>query len=270
MKHRRLSLKLLRSRASRSIFIAGAALLFIVFLILILRPEPQLRNSAEVAIIKENGVLRVGVHQNMPGFCSDGVGLEAELAQRFATDLLGSGETLLLVPLDGRTAGPHLDNGDVDVVLSLQVRGELSQYEYSRAYYVDKACFAVQPGSENTPLSQLIVGTIQTSVLTSRLDARLEEEPGYVAQQKLYASYPDLFAALEKGQVNAALIPHAYALRYQEEAGFSLHAEVFGELEYALMCSTDAPALAELFNMLLNQLEQDGTLLELCHQNNLE
>ena len=47
------------------------------------------------------------------------------------------------------------------------------------------------------------------------------------------------------------------------------HTETLGTLSYALMCSTDAPALVTLFNMLLDDLSRSDRLDQLRGEHGL-
>ena len=61
----------------RALIIAGAAAA-VILLALLLRPEPVLMNSAEIANIWNKGVLRVGLRYDVPGLAENGTGLEWE------------------------------------------------------------------------------------------------------------------------------------------------------------------------------------------------
>lgn len=249
-------------KANRRVLLFAAVFVVALVIVLVSLPSQQLRSSPEMAIIKERGVLRVGVRTDMPGFAQDGQGFEIELAMRFAHYLLPdvpASAAVEFVAVDARSSGAHIDNGDVDVVLALAPKDFSSSYVYSRAYYEDACRFLCVAGKESIPLAQARVGTLQVSPLSSRLTSRLKTEPAYVGEQIQYASYPDMLYALVAGQIDAALMPEAYARRYLDSS-FALREENFGALEYALMCGTDAPALTGLFDLFLDQCEDDGAL----------
>jgi len=270
MRHRRFTVKNWRSFLNRRVLMVAGVVLALVLLVILLRPEPKLRNSPEVSIIADRGALRVGVRTDMPGFGQEGIGLEIDLARLFAQNLLGEGAAapVVLVPVDARTAGAKLDQGDIDVVLALQVQNQQSQYLYSNAYYTDDACFAVLEQNQGTPISAMKIGVVQTSALYTRLTNKLKAEPAYAQGSAAYASYPDLLRALSDGEIGAAYMAGAYLRRYGQE-GIVRHTETLGTLPYALMCSTDAPALCSLFNMLLDDLSQSGRLDELRGEHGL-
>ncbi|MEL7609921.1 MAG: transporter substrate-binding domain-containing protein [Bacillota bacterium] len=249
-------------KANRRVLLFAGVFVAALVIVLVSLPSQQLRNTPELSIIKERGVLRVGVRTDMPGFAQDGQGFEIDLATRFAQYLLPdapASSAVEFVTVDARTLGAHIDNGDADVVLALAPKDFSSSYVYSRAYYEDACRFLCVAGKESLPLSQARVGTLQVSPLSSRLSSRLKSEPAYVGEQIQFASYPDMLYALVSGQIDAALMPGAYVSRYLDSS-FTVRSEEFGTLEYALMCGTDAPALAGLFDLFLDQCEDDGTL----------
>lgn len=252
-------------KANRRVLLVAAALVAAIVIVLVSLPSDQLRSSPEVSIIKERGVLRVGVRTDMPGFAEEGRGLEIDLATRFAQYLLPNvppSAAVELVQVDARTAGAHIDNGDVDVVLALAPKDFSSSYVYSNAYYTDQCRFICAAGKESIPLSQARIGVLQVSPLYSQLASRLKKEPAYAGEQVRFSSYPDLFDALLAGRIDAALLPDAYIRRYGNSS-LAVRSESFGSIDYALMCGTDAPALAGLFDLFLDQCEDDGTLKQL-------
>jgi len=64
--------------------IGAGVIAAIVLLVLMARPTATLVSSAEVATIRNRGILHVAVLEGMPGYCADGEGIEAELAREVA------------------------------------------------------------------------------------------------------------------------------------------------------------------------------------------
>ena len=103
----------------RALIIAGAAAA-VILLALLLRPEPVLMNSAEIANVWNNGVLRVGLRNDVPGLAEDGTGLEWEIAQALAERIMSNSDdytgdipALEAVEVTSMSVGAKLRDGKV-------------------------------------------------------------------------------------------------------------------------------------------------------------
>jgi ABC-type amino acid transport substrate-binding protein len=244
------------------ISVAAGVILAVVLLLILIKPEPQLMNSAEISIVRDRGVLRVGVFEDMPGFSDKGYGLERDLAVMLAERILPDrGEdSAELVPVTERTVQAKLDKGMIDVAIEQQIRFEnSSKYDYSVSYYTDTCSFIVLPGSESMDISGKTVGTVQTCKASSLLKSAVDQGVLDVVQ-KNFASYPEMLEAVKNGVIDAALLRSAVIGKYVNKSELSVHKELFGRIDYAMAASLDSPALMQLANMMLDELRSNGVL----------
>ena len=224
----------------RALIIAGAAAA-VILLALLLRPEPVLMNSAEIANVWNNGVLRVGLRNDVPA-------LEA-------------------VEVTSMSVGAKLRDGSIDAAICLMPRGANAAYAYSRAYYDDPCYILVKPGNENADMSKLKVGCIQSAsssnlYVPSGATRNLlfsyysdYKDSGYdTASITGYASYTDLFDALDKGQVDAIAINELMLNKYGEGRAYAKHTADIGTLHYAVATLSTNSAIATVADMLLSEM----------------
>ncbi|OQB24965.1 MAG: Major cell-binding factor precursor [Firmicutes bacterium ADurb.Bin182] len=248
------------------ITVIAAVVLTLILLILIVKPEPQLMNSAEISIVRDRGVLRVGVFEDMPGFSDDGFGLERDLAVMLAERILPErGEDAAeLVTVTERTVEAKLDNAEIDVAIAQQVRfSNTDKFDYSVSYYTDTCSFIVLPGNERMALEGKTIGTVQTCKASSLLKSAIGQNVLNV-NQKNFASYPEMLDAVKRGAIDAALMRNAVVKKYVDPIEFAFHKELFGRIDYAIAASIESPAFIQLANIMLNELIQSGTLERMC------
>lgn len=285
--HKKLRLNFtLRGEKGKPIRIAlccAAGLVLLVLLAALLKPRTQLMNTPEIQRIRERGVLAVGVRDDMPLFAEGGEGFEIELAQKFAAYLLpdtAGDAAAKLITVNGKTASTKLSDGTIDAAVALMPRGASSKYVYSYPYYTDTCSVLVKSGSETTPLNELVIGFVQGTAgetrlkkyidahetkvertLIDRLKGRTPELPAdaIVFTTKAFASYPELFDALARGTVAGAVVTGAYCTRYAEEIsahGFIRHETSLGNVEYAIASAADEPAVAQLAELFIYDLQK--------------
>lgn len=260
---------------------AGIAVLLLI-LVVASRPEPQLMSSAEIQNVEERGVLRVGVRDEVPGFSDHGEGLEAALARALAARMLPGvpGEAAAkLVSVTSFTAGARLDDATIDVALALLEKDASTKYLYSDAYYSEPARFLMPEGKENEPIHNLTVGCIQAapwmgsssgdklpSAGQKLLTAYVTAHPGDGVEIKAFASYDDMLTALQSGSIGAAVMTDIYIAKYRESYMFSVSPAALGSVSYAMACTTDSPAYVQLFNLMLAEMRENGSLAALYEQ----
>ena len=279
-RHKRITFVGDDGRLWRGVAVVAGIVLFLVILIVISRPEPQLMASAEIQSVEARGILRVGVREGMIGLSSDGDGLEVALARALADRMLPdiSGESAVkLVTVTSATAGARLDDATVDVVFALLEKDASPQYLYSDAYYTDTARFVMPEGKGSDPLYNITVGCLQpTAWMTSSdklpsagqtlLDAYVTAHPSDGIKTRTFASYDDMLLALQSGEIGAAVMTDLYLQKYSEGYAFSVSPTPLGSVDYAMACTTDCPAFVELFNLLLSEMNADGSLAALYAQ----
>lgn len=275
-RHKRITLVGDEGMLWRAILIGAGVLALIIVLIVVSRPEPQLKSSLEIQSVEDRGVLRVGVREDIPKLSDDGEGLEVALAKLLAERMLPqlTGENAVkLVTVTSATAGARLDDASIDAALALLEKDASPKYLYSDAYYQEPARFLMPEGMESNPVYNITVGCIQASPWMSSsaddkllsagqklLTAYIEAHPSDGIVIKTFASYDDLLTALQNGTIGAAVMTDLYIQKYSESYLFSVSPVELGNVEYAMAVSTDSPAFIQLFNLMLSEMKEDGSL----------
>lgn len=254
----------------RTLTIAGV-IAAIIIIALLLRPEPVLMNSAEIATVWDHGVLRVGLRNDVPGLAESSHGLEWDIAETLAERILShssdyTGDTLPLevVEVTSMTVGAKLSDGSIDAAICLMPKGANSSYAYSRAYYTDPCFILVKPGHEGDDLSKLKVGCIQsasTSILYVPSGAVRDKLFSYYKENKDngydtknvtgYAAYTELFDAFDAGRIDAVAINELMLNKYANGLTYAKHKAEIGSLEYAVATLSSNSAIATVADMVL-------------------
>ena len=280
----------LEGRQGRIIRICAAVLLAVIIIaacFYFIRPRVQLEKTQEIQAIREAGLIRIGVMDDIPGFSDNGEGLEIELAELFSEYLMpdaAPGAAIKYIVVSDKTASTKLSDGSIDAVFALMPRNSSSAFSYSYAYYTDECVVAVTEGSTEKPLNEMLIGYVQssasgnaffkyvsanqTTAKRSLLDKLLKREvslpdDAVIFSAKAFASYPDLLEALDKGLIDGAAISRVYLNKYSDTYSFAIHSTEIGTIGYALACSSDSPAIAQLADMFIYELNESGKMDEL-------
>ena len=267
-------------------------------LIKVLKPETQLMNSVEIKRIESKGMLAVAVRDDMPGFCDGGVGLEADLAKLLARRILpDSDDPLKLIPCSSKSITTKLSDGTADVAIALQPKGSSSKYSYSYPYYKDQVYLVtLNRDARLMAPEQLLIGYIPDSaagsVFSSYVRSRTAAPEQSIVDKLLrkpkptqdpetavhieslkYGSYEELIWALRHGVIEAAVMSGAYVNKYFESSyaaegtpDYYLCQTVIGAVEYCVIASSDEPALTQIADMLIYEMQEDGSLAELVRK----
>jgi putative glutamine transport system substrate-binding protein len=271
----------------RRVLAVALGVLAVIVLAFLFRAEPVLMNSAEVATVWDHGVLRVGVRTDVPGMAENGEGYETELAALLADKIMSAnpdwdGTTAVeLVPVTPMDVSAKLSDGSIDVAICLMPAGVSDTCAYSRAYYTDAVYFLTLPGEESRAIKNIRIGCIQNAsstslyvpsgavynVLTAYIDAHPDDglatttESGTVKRNiTVYASYEDLFKGLESGEVQAVVLNGLMLQKYAVQYSFGISPTKAGSIDYAVACLAENAALASVADLMLADMEQDGTL----------
>lgn len=289
------TLKGYEGRWWRRALIAAGVVITALIVFYFIMPERSLMASVEVKRIENKGVLSVGVRDDMPGFCENGEGLEAELALLLAEKILpDSDDPLRLVSCTSKTVSTKLKDGSIDAAIALQSKNSKEAYAYSYPYFSDPVYLVtLDPKYCQLRPDELIVGYIPSTPAGSAFADYVKEATaapertlidkilGRPAKQPdpssvpafdtmKYGSYDELLNALRKGEIEAAVLSGAYVHKffdvYSEETGvtvFFLCDTVVAALDYCIVTSSDEPALAQIADMLIYKMQEDGSLASL-------
>jgi len=248
------------------VIIAGVVIVLVLFIIAV-SPKAQVQNSAEVSAIKGRGMLRVGVLSDVPGFSSEGEGLEPAIAAAMAEEIFQkdySSLTLDLVPVTSHTADIKLVNGEIDLAIALLTAPESEAFLASVPYYEDKVQLYCAPSDAGAVLYDQTVGVVQNTPEAKLFNA-FNEENDAMLRYMPFASYPDLIDGLKQGRVRFAAMPEAWARLFHYHT-HTHHTMPLGTLSYVAVCHNDTPALVDLANLTINELIASGGILDLRSQ----
>lgn len=292
------TLKGREGRWLRRTLIAAGVIILALILIKFFKPETQLMSSVEIRRIESAGVLNVAVRDDMPCFCENGEGFEAELAKLIAERILpDADDPVRLVPCTSTTVTTKLKDGSVDIAIALQTSGQGSAYSYSYTYYSDKIeLVTLDAANVDKGLGEMLIGYIPETSAGSKFASYASElgaapaqgmidrllrrpkptpdpETAIVVETKKYGSFDELIAALKRGDVDAAVMTSAYVNKYfnvlaeqTDVPEWYLCSAEAGAVDYCMMCTSDEPALMQLADMLIYELKENGELDRLAQK----
>ena len=128
-----------------------------------LRPAAEAGDAfglpAQVEKIKNAGVLKVGVKEDVPKFGyldpakNVHEGMEIDLAKRIAKEIFGDETKVEFTGVNAKTRGPALDNGEIDMVIAtftITEERKLS-WNFSDPYFTDYVGFLVLEAAASSP-----------------------------------------------------------------------------------------------------------------------
>lgn len=227
---------------------------------------------AGVQAIKDAGVLKVGVKEDVPGFgyfspdTNEHEGFEIDLARKIAEEITGSADNVEFTGVTAKTRGPLLDNGEVDMIIAtFTITEERKEtYNFTEPYYTDEVGFLVKTADAYTDLASLAGKNIGVSQ-TSTTQAKIEEEG---AKDDLsfnfseYGTYPELKAALTANRIDAFAVDKSILAGYVDDQTEILEVG-FAPQEYGVTTKLDNKDLNDYLNALLAEWEEDGSLAEM-------
>jgi len=227
--------------------------------------------SGQVTVesIKDAGVLKVGVKEDVPNFglrnteTNEIEGFEIDIAKKLAEEILGDAEAIELVPVTEKTRGTLLDNGEVDMVIAtFTVTEERKEtYNFSDAYYVDAVGLLVKKDKGYKGLSDMdgaTIGVAQSSTTADAINAEAEQY-GITLKYSEFATYPEIKAALDSGRVDAFSVDRSILAGYLDDSTQILK-DRFATQDYGVATKKSNTELAAFVNDSINAWREDGTL----------
>lgn len=234
--------------------------------------ESTAGKQATMDAIKADGVLTVGVKEDVPGFgmrdtaSGEIEGYEIDLAKKIAEELLGDPEAVKLVPVTAKTRGPLLDNGELDmVVATFTITEERKEtYHFTPSYYQDAVGLLVKKDNGYTGLKDLDGITIGVSQSSTTKDAILTEAEQYGIDLNFseYATYPEIKAALDSNRVQAFSVDRSILSGYLDDTTEILP-DRFATQDYGIAVKKQNTDVAEFVDGLITAWEGDGTLADM-------
>lgn len=227
--------------------------------------------------LNQEGALRVGVRYTIPNFSNYNkqtgkyygleVDLAAELAERLGYDKLE------LVNTSAQTREDDLVSGRLDVILALYTPTEERKQlvDFSPAYYVDSEQLIIERSTQFSSLADLKgmsiavhEDTSNRSILTDLMVENGIYDSSEEADSQMdfvtYELYPNMFDAIETGQVDALIVDGSIASAYMNEDREVLH--YLTDTEYCAGTKKDSE-LSELVSQAISNMLEDGTIDDL-------
>lgn len=229
--------------------------------------------------IKEAGVIRVGVKEDVPYFgymnpdTNKNEGMEPDIARLIAKELTGSEDNVEFVGITAKTRGPLLDNGELDMVIAtFTITEERKEtYNFTIPYYKDEIGFLVRKDDHFTDIESLdgkTIGVVQSATTKMSLEKEAKEH-GISFKYKELGSYPELKMALTAKRIDAFSVDKSILAGYVDDKTEILK-DGFSPQEYGIATKKSNTELNDYLNGLIEQWEQDGTLKKIYKEQNLE
>lgn len=222
-----------------------------------------------VDAIKEAGVLKVGVKDDVPNFglrntATDEIeGFEIDLAKLIANEILGDSEAIEMTPVTAKTRGPLLDNGEVDLLVStFTITEERKEtYNFTEPYYQDAVGILVKKDKGYKGLADMDGATIGVSQSSTTKDLVTEEAAQYDIALSFseYATYPEIKAALDSNRVQGFSVDRSILNGYVDDATEILP-DRFATQDYGAVTKKENTDLAAYVNDLVEGWLEDGTI----------
>jgi putative glutamine transport system substrate-binding protein len=235
-------------------------------------------SSVTAASIKNAGVLKVGVKEDVPGFgllnkdTNQYEGLEIELAKLIAKEFTGDDTKVEFTPVTAKTRGPLLDNGDINMVIATFTITEDRKltYNFSTPYYQDAVGMLVKKDAGINSLADLggkTIGVAQSATSKDAIQAAADEA-GVSISFSEFASYPEIKAALDSGRVDVFSVDGSILGGYVDDTSVILP-DRFSPQDYGVATKLDNKDLAQTVDDLINKWLNDGTIAGLVSKYNL-
>jgi len=228
--------------------------------------------SSQIQKIKDAGVLKVGVKEDVPKFgylnpqTNQHEGMEIDLARRIAKEILGDESKVQFTGVNAKTRGPALDNGEIDLVIAtFTITEERKQsWNFSDPYFTDNVGFLVLANSGITSWKDLNGKTIGVAQSASTRKALTEqaEADGISVEFLEFATYPEIKAALDSGRVDAFSVDQSILWGYKDDKNVMLP-DKFAPQEYGIASKKSNTELAEFVNKLIKDMKASGELDQL-------
>jgi putative glutamine transport system substrate-binding protein len=222
-----------------------------------------------IQAIKDAGVLKVGVKQDVPGFgylnpkTNEYEGLEIDLAHKLAGQILDDESKVDFTSVTAETRGTLLDNGQIDMVIAtFTIKPERQeQWNFSDPYYQDSVGLLVETKNNFTDLKSLDGKTVGVAQAATSKDAVQEEADKLGIKLKFteYQTYPEISTALKSGKIDAFSVDRSILAGYLDSSRVILP-DSFSPQDYGIATKKDNTGLADFVNQFVNEIKGNGEL----------
>lgn len=252
--------------------VTKVVVLLLIVLVLSLSLASCKGKDAGLAAIKDAGVLKVGVKEDVPNFglrnteTGEIEGFEIDIAKMIAADLVGDADAIELTPVTAKTRGPLLDNGELDLVVATFTITEERKltYNFSTPYYTDAVGLMVKKDAGYEGLADMdgaVIGVAQSATSKDAVSAEADKL-GISVSFSEYATYPEIKAALDSGRIDAFCVDGSILGGYMDDTTMILP-DRFSPQDYGVASKLDNTDLAAAVDDLIKGWMDDGTLDDL-------
>ena len=235
----------------KPILVAVAVLLLLSVLVLVNRPTESVLNSAEMDVLKSNGVLRVGVDSGIEGL----TGYENALSEKLSLLIFDSTEGLSIVPTERYAAPWRMSDGEIDLaIMSMQEFPEEGFAHSTVPFFVD-TCVLLGYTAFDSLAGKTIAVLQETPQETLLYDYLEQVEPELVV--RLFADNYAMRVALRAGTVDAICVPKTVAVSWHESRTQILPFTI-GNIPYYAIAKKDS-VLLSLCDEVFYDWRRDGT-----------
>lgn len=224
---------------------------------------------AQVQAIKDAGVFRVGIKEDVPNFgylnadTGEYEGFEIDLAKKIAEAITGSADNVEFTGVTPKTRGPLLDNGEVDAVIATFTITEERRetYNFTDPYFIDEVGFLVRVDDGFTDIKSLdgkTLGVPQSATTKDLVQAEADKE-GISFNFSELGSYPEIKTALTSKRIDAMVVDKSILTGYVDDTVEILDFG-FAPQEYGAATKKSNEELHNYLNELLAGWAEDGTL----------
>lgn len=268
--------------------VAGVAgsILLVILLVLIFRPKYDPLKDPLMKPILDREILRVAVADNVTSFSFEDdngtfSGFEDDMARAIAKRIFGDNYLIDFTPVTTSTRLARLELGDVDCSISLIPTNMNSKFAYSTPYYENAVVVIVNSKSTYNSIDQLNNATIgvltyppvnASSKFTSSPSSALNNEGAASALMRFkingnyeftirrFSSLPDMLSALNHDQIQGIALENAILREHYDDATMRILPEGIGTVSYSVAVSASNPALLEVVNQTIADMNQTGEL----------
>lgn len=230
---------------------------------------------ASVQKIKDNGVLKVGVKEDVPNFgymnpdTNKNEGMEIDVAKLIAKDIFGDESKVQYTGVTAKTRGPLLDNGEVDMIIAtFTITDERKEtYNFTVPYYKDEIGFLVRKDDKFTDMKSLdgkTIGVAQSATTKQSLEEEAKKL-GISFKFLEFASYPELKTALTSKRIDAFSVDKSILTGYVDK-NTEILKDGFSPQEYGIATKKSNADLNDYLDGLIDSWEADGTLEKINKQ----
>lgn len=227
-----------------------------------------------IKAIKDRGVMRVGVKNDVPGFgylnpeTNQYEGFEIDLARYIAKELAGT-DNVEFTAVTAKTRQALLDNNELDMVIATFTVTEerKQQMNFSPVYYTDGIKLLVKRSSGIKGLADLdgkTIGVAQGATTPARLGEKAAEL-GVNVKFDEFPDYPSIYAALQADRVQAFSVDGAILRGYemQDPDNLVILPDLYSQEPYGIATKKENTDLADAIAKIINDLEASGELAKM-------